>query len=64
MKHFFELAGDLALPESALIACIGPVTAQAVRDRGYDPAVVADDYTADGLADALVAYFAKGPRRV
>ena len=36
-----------------LIACIGPITAQAARDAGLRVDVVAADFTAHGLTDAL-----------
>jgi len=37
------------------IAAIGPITAAAVRDAGLEPAIVADEYTIDGLVAAIVA---------
>lgn len=36
--------------------CIGPVTADAARSRGFDVAVVAADHTARGLADAITTH--------
>jgi uroporphyrinogen III methyltransferase/synthase len=44
-------AADLA--QERTVACIGPVTAQAAREAGLTPDVVADEYTVDGLIDAL-----------
>jgi len=38
-----------------VIAAIGPVTAQAVRDAGLEVGVMADEYTVEGLVSALVA---------
>ena len=35
------------------IACIGPITAQAARDAGLDVDVVAQEYTVEGLIEAL-----------
>ena len=46
-------AGDLA--QGKIVACIGPVTADAARDHGISVDVVADDYTVDGLILALDA---------
>jgi uroporphyrinogen III methyltransferase/synthase len=40
------------------LACIGPMTARALRDGGYEPHIVADPYTAEGLVDALERHFA------
>lgn len=37
--------------------CIGPVTAAAARDHGFDVAAVAAPHTADDLADAIAAHF-------
>jgi uroporphyrinogen III methyltransferase / synthase len=45
------------LPETTVIACIGPVTAQAAREAGYDPQIVAPDHTTEGLVKALVEYY-------
>ncbi|MEM1055723.1 MAG: uroporphyrinogen-III synthase [Bacteroidota bacterium] len=39
------------------LAAIGPVTAQAVRDAGLTPSIVADPSTLAGLADGLVRLF-------
>lgn len=38
----------------AAIVCIGPITADTVRDLGYEPAAVATDYTIPGLVAALL----------
>ena len=37
--------------------CIGPVTAAAARSVGFDPAVIAAEHTAAGLATAIADYF-------
>lgn len=39
--------------ESA-IACIGPITANAVRELGYEPKTIARDYTIPGLIEAML----------
>lgn len=36
--------------------CIGPVTAEVARSRGFHVAVVATDHTARGLADAITTH--------
>jgi uroporphyrinogen III methyltransferase/synthase len=48
------LDGDTTPLRGVTIAAIGPVTAQAVRDAGLEPAVIADRYTIDGLVSALI----------
>lgn len=45
----------------ALVACIGPVTADAARERGWPVEIVATDYTARGLVAALRDYFSEEP---
>jgi uroporphyrinogen III methyltransferase/synthase len=49
-----------ALVAHTTIACIGPQTAAAAQEVGLPVDLVADDYTIDGLVDALVVYFQKG----
>ena len=48
-----EAAGPDAVPP--VVACIGPVTADAARACGLSVDVVADVHTIDGLVEALVA---------
>ena len=55
------LGGAVAAREAArnkLIACIGPVTAQAADEFGLHVDVVADVFTTDGLLDALETHLA------
>lgn len=54
-------AGLSSWLEEIPIACIGPVTAEAIREEGFKPAVVADEYTIAGLLDALEGLFAEVP---
>ena len=51
------LGGDQRLLESALIACIGPVTAGAARELGLRVDLVAAEHTVEGLVDTLVNHF-------
>jgi len=39
-----------------LIACIGPITAEAARENGLAVNVMASEYTVEGLVEALVAH--------
>jgi uroporphyrinogen III methyltransferase/synthase len=41
-------------------ACIGPVTADTARERGLNVVVEAEQYTVDGLVEALVEHFSEG----
>jgi uroporphyrinogen III methyltransferase / synthase len=47
---------DLETLRRIPLACIGPVTADAVRALGMTPAVVADEHSNDGLVAALIDY--------
>jgi uroporphyrinogen III methyltransferase/synthase len=53
------LDGDVAPLRGILIAAIGPVTAQAVRDAGLEPAVLASEYTIEGLVASLVSHVSR-----
>ena len=54
--NFFAMIEPAAVA-SAVVACIGPTTAQAVEQLGITVDVVPRRYTVDGLLDALVAYY-------
>ncbi len=51
---YLQLAGSRAAPP--VVACIGPVTADAARRAGLHVDVVAAEHSADGLVAALSAY--------
>lgn len=44
------------LPGQPLIACIGPITAATAREEGLPVHVIAAEYTAEGLIQALLSY--------
>jgi len=48
------------LRSEAEAACIGPVTAEAVRELGFRIVIVAEDHTAAGLVRALAEVAARG----
>jgi uroporphyrinogen-III synthase len=50
---FQELAGGRALPEGVVVACIGPITAEAARLAGMDALLVAREHTLPGLLTTL-----------
>lgn len=56
VEHGLGLLGG-AIPDGAIVACIGPVTAEAARASGLSVAVEPADHTATGLVAALDAYF-------
>ena len=51
--------GDKRALDSAIIACIGPVTAGTAQELGLKVDLVADDHTVEGLANALVAHYSR-----
>ena len=53
------LNGDMSRLGHAKIACIGPVTAATVREKGLDVEIMASEHTVSGLVEAMTAYFAE-----
>ena len=53
------LNGDRAALDATSIACIGPTTAATARELGLRVDLVAGEHTVEGLASALVTYFAE-----
>lgn len=53
---FLTINGGKPL-EEAVVACIGPVTAEAAEERGLRVALVPDEYTLDGLVQIISSYF-------
>jgi len=56
---YVELARQRAAPP--VVACIGPVTADAARLAGFHVDVVADEHSVEGLVAALSAHFGADP---
>lgn len=64
VQNFVEMFDDpLSVVGSALVACIGPVTADTARELGLPVHVTAEPHTVDGLIDALVGVFERKPAR-
>ena len=64
VRHLLEvLDGQLGLLDGVLLACIGPVTAQAARQAGLPPQVVASKHTVEGLVQALGEYYVNGRKQ-
>ncbi len=55
VRNFVSLAGSETGP--ALVACIGPITAQTAQELGLPVDIVAKEYTIPGLVEALKEYF-------
>jgi uroporphyrinogen-III synthase len=62
VKNFLSLLGrdSEKLLTDVKLASIGPVTSSTLRDAGLDPAVEADEYTMDGLVEAIEQFAAGG----
>jgi uroporphyrinogen III methyltransferase / synthase len=60
VRGYIELLGGVTTARAAarnkLIACIGPIAAEAAEESGLHVDVVADVFTTDGLLDALEAH--------
>ena len=50
------------LPASVRAAAVGPATAEALRRHGIEPALIADDHRAEGLAATLAPCLGSGAR--
>lgn len=61
VRGFVELLGGepaaIAAAQGKIVACLGPITAEAAENAGLHIDVVADIYTTEGLLDALEAHF-------
>ena len=56
LAALLESAG-VCMPPYVLLASIGPITSQAMRELGYEPAIEARKATIPALVEALVAHF-------
>ncbi len=52
-KNFFSIFEDTR----AKLACIGPITADTVKGLGYDPHILASEYTINGLVEAILNFY-------
>lgn len=55
--QLFASADLTSIVGNAAIACIGPITAKTVEDFGGKVAIMAREFTIDGLVTAIVDYF-------
>jgi uroporphyrinogen III methyltransferase/synthase len=64
VANFARLTGEANLSQllrEAVVACIGPITADTVRSYGLTPMIVPREYTIPALARAIVGYFSSIP---
>ena len=65
VRNFIHILESVSLdphnfPGDPIVACIGPITAQTAREAGFDVSVIAEEYTIEGLLDALRNYYQEG----
>lgn len=53
VKNLVTALADKDILRQVKLACIGPVTAETLRGFGLEPAVIAKEYTIDGLVEAV-----------
>lgn len=59
VRNLLDILGnDRGLLDESLVACIGPITAATANELGLTVDIVAAEHNVEGLADALVSYFA------
>ena len=60
VKGLFEiLDGDTTYVNSAVVACIGPITAQTCIEYGITPDIIASKHNVEGLIEAINDYFSE-----
>lgn len=57
VHNFVKIIGKeyIGRADKARVACIGPITADTAREYGFTVDIVAEEYTIQGLVDAIVA---------
>ena len=53
VKNLVQQLGNITSLQQTKIACIGPVTADTARNYALEPDIVAENYTIDGLVNAI-----------
>jgi uroporphyrinogen III methyltransferase / synthase len=62
VNNFIKIMGsNFKLPKGVKIACIGPVTAAAAKKAGFPIDIHQEEYTMEGLVEALIKFFEKKP---
>jgi uroporphyrinogen III methyltransferase/synthase len=58
VTNFMDIMGkDFKLPPQIRIACIGPVTAAAVKKAGLPVDIMREEFTIPGLVEAMIEFF-------
>ena len=56
VRNFAAAVSEGSMPAEFRVACIGPITAATARELGLRVDIIAQEYTARGLVDALVRH--------
>ena len=56
VRNFMAALASAAIPVRPQVACIGPITAATARELGLRVDIIAQEYTARGLVDALARH--------
>lgn len=60
VTNFLQLLGEhRQLLQGITVACIGPITAETAKKNGLSVDICAEQYTIDGLVEAIRTYFAQ-----
>ena len=61
VRNFMELVYDKSALNGVMIAVIGPITAETVKNYGLEPHITPQEYTIPALVEAIVEYFQRRP---
>jgi uroporphyrinogen III methyltransferase/synthase len=58
VTHFMDIMGEgFTLPPQVRTACIGPVTAAALKKAGLPVSILREEFTIPGLVAAMIEYY-------
>lgn len=55
--RFFSAQDVKSVKRKIAIACIGPITADTAKEKGYDVDIIPGEYTLEALTEAVIDYF-------
>jgi uroporphyrinogen III methyltransferase/synthase len=61
VRNFMELLTAKTALNGVMVAVIGPITAETVRNYGFEPHITPQEYTIPALVEAIVEYFQRRP---
>ena len=62
VRNFMELLADKTALNGVKVVVIGPITAETVRNYGFEPHITPQEYTIPALVKAIVEHFTQQPR--